>query len=101
MSAAFQELRRFNAHGAVVRGKGLIKLGHLAADGRRLVDQVNLEARVGKIKSGLNTADPTADDHNISEILFARTVSKPSLNWFFFHVSRSLWFHRFPKELPR
>jgi hypothetical protein len=74
MSPAFEKLRRFDAHGAVVRGKGLVELGHLAADGRRLVNQVNLEAGVRKIESGLNTADPTADNHDVAEIIVGETV---------------------------
>ncbi|OPX96081.1 MAG: hypothetical protein A4E59_01381 [Syntrophorhabdus sp. PtaB.Bin027] len=32
--AAFHKFRRFNAHGAVIGGKGLVELGHMAADGR-------------------------------------------------------------------
>ena len=34
MPITFNKLRRFNAHGAIIGGKGLIKLGHLAPDGR-------------------------------------------------------------------
>jgi hypothetical protein len=34
MSAAFNELGRDNAHGAVIGGKCLVELRHLAADGR-------------------------------------------------------------------
>ena len=68
------------SHGAVIGRKGLVQLGHMTTDTRRFFNKVNLEARIGKIKSGLNTADPATDNHNISEIMFA-----------FFHFSRSLW----------
>jgi hypothetical protein len=75
MSATINKLRRFNAHGAVIRGKGLIKLGHLAANGRRFINQVNPKTRIGKIKGGLNTADPTTDNQNISKIIFCGTIN--------------------------
>ncbi len=56
------------SHGAVVGGKGLVQLGHMAANGRRFVDQVNLKTRRAKIKRSLNTADPSTDNHNITKI---------------------------------
>ena len=54
--------------GAVVGRKGLVELGHMAANGRRLVDQVDLETSRGKIERGLDTADPSTDHHDISKI---------------------------------
>src|SRR4030042_460640 len=42
--------------GAVIGGKGLVKLRHMAANGRGLGDQVNLKTSSGKIERGLNTA---------------------------------------------
>ncbi len=68
VSVALDELRRFDAHGAVVGGKGLVELRHLAADGRQLLDQVDLEARGGKVQGGLNAADPTTDHHDVAEV---------------------------------
>src|SRR4030042_6660155 len=48
--------------GAVIGRKGLVQLGHMAANGRCLVDQVNLKTSSGKIKRGLNTADSSTDN---------------------------------------
>jgi hypothetical protein len=90
VAAALQELRRFNAHGTVVGREGLIELRHLAAERRRFVDEVNLEARVGKIKSGLNTADAAADNHDISELALTRSFGGGSFKCFLFHLCRSL-----------
>ena len=53
--------------GAVVGGKGLVKLGHMAANGRRRFDQVYPEASRSKIQRGLNTTDPSTDHHHISK----------------------------------
>ncbi len=64
-----------DSDGAVVGGKGLVKLGHMAANGRGLVDQVNLKTRTGKIKRGLNTADPSADNHHVSKMAACETFS--------------------------
>jgi len=74
--------------GAVIGRKGLVKLGHMAANGRRLVDQVNLKTRSGKIKRGLNTADPSTDNHDVSKMTLCETLTK-LLNLFFFHFSMS------------
>ncbi len=66
------------SNGAVIGGKGLVKLGHMAANGRCFVDQVNFKTRSGKIKRGLNTADSSAHNHYVSKITvretFANTV---------------------------
>ena len=56
------------SHGAVIGGEGLVKLGHVAANGRGFFNQVNLKARRSKIKGRLNPADPSADDHDIPKI---------------------------------
>ncbi len=68
MSVTFDELRRFDAHRAVVGGEGLVQLGHLAADGRRLLDQIDPIARSGEIERGLDAADAATDDHDIPEV---------------------------------
>jgi hypothetical protein len=67
------------SYGAVVGGKGLVKLGHMAANGRCLVDQVYPETSRGKIQRGLNTADPSTNHHHIS-ILTARETPEHVLN---------------------
>jgi hypothetical protein len=68
MPADLDQFGRKDSDGAVIGWKGLVKLGHMAANGRRLVDQINPKTRSGKIKRGLNPADPSADNHHISEI---------------------------------
>jgi hypothetical protein len=65
-------------------------------DAGRFVHQINLKARFGQIKGGLNTADPAADHQDISIIAVRSTFKKP-VNLFFFHFSISLWG---PKSLP-
>ena len=56
------------SNGAVIGREGFVKLGHMAANGRCLIDQVDLEAGIGKIKRGLHTADPAANNHDIPKI---------------------------------
>ena len=85
--------------GAVIGRKGLVKLGHMAANGRRLVDQVNLKTRIGKIERGLNTANPSTDNHDISKMIVCvsfthavrETFTNLVFNYFsyFFHFSMS------------
>jgi len=75
MPADLDQFGREYSDGAVVGRKGLVKLGHMAADGRRLVDQVNLKARSGEIKRSLNTADPSTDNHHITKISFCETLA--------------------------
>jgi len=82
MPADLDQFRREYSSGAVVGGKGLVKLGHVAANGRRPIDQVNLKPRRAKIKRGLNTADPSTDHHHISKMTACETVIK-LLNAFF------------------
>ncbi len=76
MPADLDQFGREYSDGAVIGGKGLVQLGHMAANGRCLVDQVNLETRSGKIKRGLNTADPSTDDHDVSEVTLCETLAK-------------------------
>ena len=89
MPADLDQFRREYSHGAVIGGIGLVKLGHMAANGRSLLNQINLKARSGKIKGGLNTADPPTDNHDVSKIAVCGTYKKISFNWFFFHFSMS------------
>ena len=62
--------------GAVIGREGLVKLGHMAADGRRPIDQVDLEAGRGEIERGLNAANPSAHDHDVSKITVCQTLAK-------------------------
>jgi hypothetical protein len=85
-----------NSNGAVVGGKGLVKLGHVATYGRSLVHQIDLEARGSEIKRGLNATDASTDDHHITEMIafeaLANTVCETPTNliltsfWFSFHL---------------
>ena len=74
--ADLDQFGRKNSGGAVVGGKGLVKLGHMAANGRCLFDQVYPETRRGKIKRGLNTADPSTDHHHISKMTACETPNQ-------------------------
>ena len=84
MPADLDQFRREYSHGAVIGGKGLVKLSHMAANGRCFVNQVNLKTRSAKIKCGLNTTDPSTDNHNITKIAVRETFTK-LFNLFFFH----------------
>jgi hypothetical protein len=53
MPADLDQLGCEYSHGTVIGGKGLVKLGHMAANGRCFVHQVNLKTRSAKIKCGL------------------------------------------------
>jgi hypothetical protein len=88
MPADLDQFGREYSDGAVIGGKGLVKLGHMAANGRCLVDQVNLKTSSGKIERGLNTADPSTDNHYVSKITLCETFTK-LFNLFFFHFSMS------------
>jgi hypothetical protein len=48
MPADLDQFGREYSDGAVIGGKGLVKLRHMAANGRRLVDQVNLKPAVAR-----------------------------------------------------
>ena len=72
------------SNGAVIGREGLVKLGHMAANGGGFLNKVNLKTSSGKIERGLNTADPSADNHNISEIAFGKIFTK-LFNLFVFH----------------
>ncbi len=64
----------------------------MAANGRCFLNQVDLKTGSAKIKSGLNTADPSADNHNIAKITVCETFTK-LFNLFFFHFVISLLAH--------
>jgi hypothetical protein len=75
MPADLDQFGREYSDGAVIGRKGLVKLGHMATNGRRLVDQVNLKTRSRKIKRSLNTADPSTDNHHITKITGFETLA--------------------------
>ena len=64
VAAHVHELGAEVAHGAVIRGKGLVELGHVPADGRFGFDQVNLKAGFGEIERGLHPRDAAPHDHD-------------------------------------
>ena len=74
MPADLDQLGCEYSHGAVIGRKGLVKLGHMAPDARRFLDQVHLKTSSGKIKRGLNAADPSTDHHDVSEVAVSETL---------------------------
>ncbi len=88
MPADLDQFGREYSHAAVVGGKGLVKLGHMTPDARRLFDQVYLETGGGKIKRGLDTADPSTNNHYIREITLHKTFAELfDMSVFHFHIS--------------
>jgi len=65
------------SHAAVVGRKGLVQLSHMAADGRRLLNQIDLKPRGAEIECGLDTADPSTDDQDVSEITLFEALAEP------------------------
>jgi len=64
MPTDIQQLRRENSYSAVIGGKSLVQLGHFAADAGVLFHQVDFDAHVAKIQSGLHPGYSTANDEN-------------------------------------
>ena len=60
--ADLRHLRREDAGRAVERGEGLVELGHVAADARLALDEVDVVAGVGQLERGLQAGDAAADD---------------------------------------
>jgi hypothetical protein len=58
-----------NSSGTFIGRKSFVKLGHMAANGRCLIDQVDFITRRSKIKGGLNAADPSTDHQHISKMI--------------------------------
>jgi hypothetical protein len=76
MPADLDQLGCEYSHRAVVGRKRLVKLGHMAADARRFLDQVNLETGSRKVKRGLNTAYPSTNNHHVSKITVCRILAR-------------------------
>jgi hypothetical protein len=89
MPADLDQFRREYSDGAFIGRKGLIQLGHMAADGRRSVNQVNFKTGRSQIQGGLNTADSSADNHYITKITAGKSFNELSFHsfQFFFHLS--------------
>jgi len=87
--ADLDQFGREYSDGAVIGGKCLVELGHMAADGRCLVDQVYFEASRGQIKRGLNATHAATDNHDIPKMTVRKTSAKLfdvfSDQWLFFH----------------
>jgi len=92
MPADLDQFRCEYSHRAVVGRKGLVKLSHVAADGRRFLNQVDLETRSAEIEGGLNSADPATDYQDISEITLLEALAQ-NIDLFFL---RKLFFHFLP-----
>jgi hypothetical protein len=90
MPADLDQLGCEYSHGAVIGWKGLVKLGHMAPNARRLFNQVNLKTSRSKIERRLNTADASANNQYVSKI----TVSKTSPKLFNIVCDRYYVFHR-------
>jgi type IV secretory pathway VirB4 component len=103
MPADLDQFGRKYSNGAVIGGKGLVKLGHMAANRWCLVDEVNLKTSCGKIQRGLNTADPSTDNHDVSKIAAFETFSNTVCETFTNLVFNSLYFFvhfRSPHDFP-
>ena len=89
MPADLDQFGREYSSRAFIGGKGLIKLGHVAPNGRRSFNKINLKTGSGKIKRCLNTADPSTDNHDVSKITVRKSFTK-LFNLFFF---QKFFFH--------
>ena len=49
MGGSLHQFRRQNAHGTIIGGESLIKLGHYAPDRRRLLYKVDVISRFSKV----------------------------------------------------
>jgi hypothetical protein len=82
VAAGLNQLRRQDAHRAVVGGEGLVELGHRPADGGALLDEVYLDAGVGQVERGLDTGDAAAyhhgGSHDVVTFLFFGHLLLPS-----------------------
>jgi hypothetical protein len=74
MQADLGQFGREYSCGALIGGKGLIKLSHMPANGRGFVNEAYLKAGSRKIKGGLDTADPSTNHHDISKMPVSKTI---------------------------
>ena len=102
MPADLDQFGGQDSHRAIIGWKRLVKLGHVPADARSLLNQINFKTSGGKIKRSLDTADAAADNQNVS-IITAAKISGYLLNDFLWQYFVShylsphliLWVHRF------
>jgi len=76
MPADLDQLGCEYSHGAVIGRKGLVKLGHMAPNAWRFLNQVHLKTSSGKIKGGLNSADSSTNNHDIADISACEIFTK-------------------------
>ena len=62
MFAYLHELRREDAHRAIVRGESLVQLRHAASDARQPLDQEDLGSGLRQVKGGLDARDAAPED---------------------------------------
>ena len=89
MPADLDQFGRENSHGAVIGWKGLVELGHMSTNARSFLNQIHLKTSAGKIKRGLNTADPSPNNQYVSKITVPKTsgylLHDFSWQYFVFH----------------
>jgi hypothetical protein len=76
MPADLDQLGCEYSHGAVIGRKGLVKLGHMAPNAWRFLNQVHLKTSSGEIKRGLNTTDSSTNNHDIADITACEIFAK-------------------------
>ena len=69
MPSDLDQLRGEDAGRTVVRGKGLVQLGHDAADADPLLDEEDLHPGVGKIERGLDARNPRPHHHDCPDFI--------------------------------
>ena len=62
VAAGLDQLGRQGAHRAVVGGEGLVELRHVPAEGRRLLDEVDLVPALGEVERALDAGDAATED---------------------------------------
>jgi hypothetical protein len=62
MSTDIQHLGREDSDGAIIRGKGLVQLGHLPPDAGKPLNQFHKKSHFGEIQRGLNSRYAASDD---------------------------------------
>jgi hypothetical protein len=68
---ALNKFGRQDTHGAIIGGKGLIQLGHLATNSRSLIYQIDPETGIGYIECGLYSTDSGSKHHHCPHLAFS------------------------------
>jgi hypothetical protein len=66
MSTDIHQLGREDSQRAVIGGKGLVQLGHFAADAGQTFHHERFEPHFRKIQRGLNSRNAASDDKDVS-----------------------------------